>query len=125
MDSSAQQSINEEEKEIPTRGYDWNYILGIALEHRGKLISANIVAIFAVMASVPLPLLFPMLVDEVLLKKPGKVVSIINSLFPSTWDGPVLYIGFILLVTVFLRVNDHFFFTFWAFSIHLFSFLIH
>lgn len=104
MDSLAQQSTNIEEKEIPARGYDWNYILGIALEHRGKLISANIVAIFAVMASVPLPLLFPMLVDEVLLKKPGKVVSIINSLFPAAWEGPILYIGFILLATILLRV---------------------
>ena len=60
-----------DQKATPTDGYDWAYIIGIALEHKRMLIAANIVAILAVIASVPIPLLFPLLVDEVLLKQPG------------------------------------------------------
>ena len=87
-----------------SKGYDWAYIIGIALEHKKKLIAANIVAILAVIASVPIPLLFPLLVDEVLLHKPGSLVGIMNTMFPENWHGPVLYIGSVLLFTMMLRV---------------------
>ncbi|MBS1172841.1 MAG: V-type synthase subunit, partial [Proteobacteria bacterium] len=46
--------------------YTWHSILGIVREHRKDLISAHIVAILAAVASVPIPLLMPLLVDEVL-----------------------------------------------------------
>jgi ATP-binding cassette subfamily C protein len=95
---------NDGGKETPSEGYDWAYIFGIALEHKRTLIAANVVALLAVIASVPIPLLFPLLVDEVLLEKPAELVSVMNSLFPDSWQGPVLYIVFILLITVVLRV---------------------
>ncbi len=57
------------------------------------------------LASIPIPLLFPLLVDEVLLKQPGKLVGWIGQLFPAAWSGPALYILFILVVTVMLRVG--------------------
>jgi len=66
---------------------------------------ANIVAILSVLASIPIPLLFPLLVDEVLLEQPGILVSWMNGLFPAEWTGPTLYILFILLITVLLRVS--------------------
>ena len=91
-------------KEIPAGGYDWAYIIGIALKHKRTLVAANVVAVLAVIASVPIPLLFPLLVDEVLLGKPAELVSVMDSLFPDSWQGPVLYIVSILLVTVILRV---------------------
>ena len=93
-----------DQKAIPTGGYDWAYIIGIALEHKRMLIAANIVAILAVIASVPIPLLFPLLVDEVLLKQPGDLVSIMDTMFPESWHGPVLYIGFVLFFTMVLRI---------------------
>ena len=84
--------------------YDWRAIIDIALQHKRELIAANLVAIFAVLVSVPLPLLMPLLVDEVLLDKPGFMVAQMNRLFPEAWHGPVLYIVAVLLLTVLLRV---------------------
>lgn len=83
--------------------YSWRYILSVALEYRPRLIKANIIALLATVASVPLPLLMPLLVDEVLLDKPGPLVELIDPLFPAHWQGPVLYIMAVLAVTVLLR----------------------
>jgi len=83
--------------------YDWGTVIGIVKEHRRELIAANIIAVFAVLASVPLPLMMPLLVDEVLLEQPGSLVYAMDSLFPAAWHGPILYVGAILLLTVVLR----------------------
>ncbi len=88
----------------PALTYDWKYIYQIALNHKKQLISAHLIAILATIASVPVPLLMPMLVDEVLLNKPGITVATINSLFPDSWHQPTLYIGAILLFSVCLRI---------------------
>ena len=83
--------------------YNWRYILDVALEYRPLLIKANLIALCATMASVPLPLLMPLLVDEVLLGQPATLVAWCNSLFPESWHGAVLYILVILAITVVLR----------------------
>ena len=83
--------------------YDWGTVIGIVKEHRRELIAANIIAVFAVLASVPLPLMMPLLVDEVLLEQPGSLVYAMDRLFPAAWHGPVLYVAAILLLTVVLR----------------------
>ena len=83
--------------------YEWGTVIGIVKEHRRELIAANIIAVFAVLASVPLPLMMPLLVDEVLLEQPGSLVYAMDRLFPAAWHGPVLYVGAILLLTVVLR----------------------
>lgn len=90
---------------IPAAGYNWKYVLGIAFEHKRLLIFANVVAMFAVLASVPIPLLFPLLVDEVLLEIPGKLTEIIGAVFPAGWHGPVLFISAILAITIVLRLT--------------------
>ncbi|SEA55932.1 ABC transporter ATP-binding protein [Marinobacterium iners] len=84
--------------------YDWRYIFNIALRHRRELILANLIAILAATLSVPLPLLMPLLVDEVLLQQPGVVVATVNNLFSESWQGPPLYIGSVLVLTVLLRL---------------------
>ena len=66
---------------------------------------ANIIAVIATLASVPVPLLMPLLVDEVLLNQPGVVVSAINAITPTVWHGPVLYISIILIMTLCLRLT--------------------
>ena len=86
------------------REYNWQYILNIAKQHKHQLILANIIAVLATLASVPVPLLLPLPVDEVLLKQPGIVVNTINGFTPAVWHGPVLYIMFILFITLFLRL---------------------
>ncbi len=85
--------------------FGWPYLIDVALAHKRELITAHIVAILAVLAAVPLPLLMPLLVDEVLLGQPGVLVATINTLFPPPWQGPILYIGTILLLTVILRLT--------------------
>lgn len=89
--------------EISTGYYTWRTVLAIVRGHRRELVSAHVIALFSVLASVPLPLLMPLLVDEVLLDQPGFQVAAMNRLFPESWHGPVLYILAILLLTVSLR----------------------
>ncbi|PSL15832.1 ATP-binding cassette subfamily C protein [Marinobacterium halophilum] len=87
----------------PSR-YTWRYIFNIALEHKRELILANLIAIGAATLSVPLPLLMPLLVDEVLLQQPGILVEAVNAVLPETWRGPQLYIGAVLVLTILLRL---------------------
>ena len=97
-------SILEENKAV-NQVYDWEYILNIASKHRREIVYANIIAILATLASVPLPLLMPLLVDEVLLNKPAIVVATINANTPDAWHGPMLYISVILIITLCLRLT--------------------
>ncbi len=75
-------------------------------DHRRELILANVIAVFGTLAAVPVPLLMPVLVDEVLLHKPGQAVAIMNGLFPQSWQGPVLYIVATLMLTLMLRITS-------------------
>ncbi len=84
--------------------WTWRTVLDLSLRHKRELIVANLVAIGAVLASVPIPLLMPLLVDEVLLHRPGAVVGAIDRLFPDAWHGPWLYIDFTLVFVLFLRL---------------------
>ena len=84
--------------------YNWQYILTIASEHKRELVYANIIAILATLANVPVPLLMPLLVDEVLLNNPATVVKTINSMTPDSWHEPMLYIIAILVLTLCLRL---------------------
>lgn len=84
--------------------YSWQELFQRMLTHRKELVIANLVAIFAVLISVPIPLLIPLLVDEVLLDKPGWLVAWMNGLFPVEWHGAVLYISFISVLTVLMRL---------------------
>ncbi|MBU2568831.1 MAG: ABC transporter ATP-binding protein/permease [Gammaproteobacteria bacterium] len=84
--------------------YTWNYIYRIALLHKKELLVAHIIAILGTIASVPVPLLMPLLVDEVLLDKPGLVIATINRFTPEAWQGPILYILTILLLSLLLRI---------------------
>ena len=88
----------------PARAYTWQYVLGIALLHRRELVLAHVIATAAALTSVPIPLLMPLLVDEVLLQQPGTAIALMDRIFPSAWHGPLLYILAILALTVFLRL---------------------
>ncbi|MGJ0430597.1 ABC transporter ATP-binding protein [Methylobacter sp.] len=46
----------------------------------------------------------PLLVDEVLLNKPGMTIAFINSLTPTHWHTPILYIAAVLLASLLLRI---------------------
>jgi len=85
--------------------FSWRFIVSLALKHKRQIIYANVIALLAVIASVPIPLLMPLLVDEVLLNQPAQLVATVNKLFPSQWYGPTLYISATLFLTLFLRLS--------------------
>ncbi len=97
-------ALNDANSNAEATRYDWAYIRRVALQHRRELVIAHLVALLATLAAVPLPLLMPLLVDEVLLDQPGPAVAAIESLAPVSWHGPVLYILAVLLLTLVLRV---------------------
>ena len=90
------------ERPVP---FDWAYFRKVALEHKPELAWAQLVAVLATLCSIPLPLLLPLLVDEVLLGKGGPLVATIDALTPARWHGPVLYVGAAVLATLMLRVG--------------------
>ena len=102
---SKQHATEQTDTSDDVREYNWQYILEVAKQHKRQLIMANIIAVIATLASVPVPLLMPLLVDEVLLNQPGVVVNSINAITPSVWHGPVLYISIILIMTLCLRLT--------------------
>jgi len=84
--------------------YGWSYLHGIARQHRRTLIVAHLIAVAAVLFAIPIPLLMPLLVDEVLLGRPGVMVTALAGIFPAAWHGPLLYVCAILVLTVLLRL---------------------
>lgn len=84
--------------------YTWRDIFGLALKHKPRLVRANLLAIMATVMSVPVPLLLPVLVDEVLLDEPGPVLPFMDSILPGSWETPVVYIGLMVLAAFLLRV---------------------
>ncbi|MGV6827687.1 MAG: ABC transporter ATP-binding protein [bacterium] len=83
--------------------YTWSGLIHMVTSHRRELVAANIIAVLGALASVPVPLLIPILVDEVLLEQPGAAIAAMNQIFPASWHGPVLYIFAVLFLTLILR----------------------
>ncbi len=84
----------------------WAQIRRLAMQHKRSLILANILAILATLCSVPIPLLLPLLVDEVLLGQSGQALNIMNRWLPSVWQQAVGYIGLMLVITFVLRLSS-------------------
>ncbi|WOE77932.1 ABC transporter ATP-binding protein [Pseudomonas protegens] len=83
----------------------WGEIRRLALQHRKSLWIANGVAVLATLCSVPIPLLLPLLVDEVLLGHGDGALQVMNRLLPDGWQSATGYIGLMLLVTLILRCS--------------------
>lgn len=101
--STSKHTLNTSHVQTP-EGYSWRYIFRIALQHKKQLISGHLIAILATAASVPVPLLMPLLVDEVLLAKPGMVLQTIDPWLPAEWRQPIAYITLILIASLLLRL---------------------
>ena len=87
---------------VPDR-LTWGEIRRLALRNKKALWIANGVAVLATLCSVPIPLLLPLLVDEVLLGNGDAALKVMNHALPSAWQTSVGYIGLMLLVTLLLR----------------------
>jgi len=81
--------------------YSFKKILDELFRYKKEFIVANIIAVIAVLVSTPAPLLMPLLVDEVLLKKRGFLTDHIDKLFGH--QEAYVYILTVLFMTVFLR----------------------
>jgi len=81
-------------------------ILNIIIEKKITLFYGQIIAIIATLISVPIPLMLPVMVDEVLLNKPGIFVLSINSILGSS--SAFIYILIVTFSVVFLRFTYYF-----------------
>ncbi len=75
----------------------------LVLEKRSYLIWGQIVTLIAILVSIPIPLMLPVLVDEILLKKPDLFVNTIDTLFGE--GTPFYYIAIVAFAVIFLRVS--------------------
>jgi len=81
----------------------WAEIRRLALRHRKALLLANAVAVLTTLCSVPIPLLLPLLVDEVLLGNGDAALLVMNRFLPAGAQQAVGYIGLMLVLTLLLR----------------------
>ncbi|MFX4230787.1 ABC transporter ATP-binding protein [Aliarcobacter butzleri] len=88
---------------------DLKYIWKLLLEKKKILILGQIITLITIVVSVPIPLMLPALVDEVLLNKPAFFVSNIDKLFGN--GNAFYYIFMVTSGVVFLR------FLYYVFSI--------
>ncbi|MCH9740616.1 MAG: ABC transporter ATP-binding protein/permease [Epsilonproteobacteria bacterium] len=70
-------------------------------KHKKVLIIANFIAIFSTLLSIPVPLLIPLLIDEVILGKEGWITEGIDQFL--TISSPEYYILTVLIITIVLR----------------------
>ncbi|HFQ5079029.1 TPA: ABC transporter ATP-binding protein [Vibrio vulnificus] len=83
-----------------------SWLLTQAKKHKSRLVFANLIAIVATLVSVPIPLLMPLMVDEVLLDQPGKGLAVMNTLLPQAWQTPTGYIFLTLLLVILMRITS-------------------
>ncbi|MGB3751113.1 MAG: ABC transporter ATP-binding protein [Arcobacteraceae bacterium] len=77
-------------------------IFTLMLAQKPMLIWGQIITLLAIAVSIPIPLMLPIMVDEVLLNKPDFIVHSIDNLF-GTGDA-LYYIAIAAAVVIFLRV---------------------
>ncbi|MCG9787026.1 ABC transporter ATP-binding protein/permease [Vibrio mediterranei] len=74
--------------------------------HKSRLIAANIIALIATLISVPIPLLMPLMVDEVLLNQPSTGLQYMNMIMLDSWQTPIGYIALTLVLVVLMRTTS-------------------
>jgi ATP-binding cassette subfamily C protein len=77
-------------------------IFKLILDKKPALIYGQIVTLLAIVVSVPIPLMLPVMVDEVLLGKPSHIVHAIDSIFIGG-STPFFYIALVAIMVIFLR----------------------
>jgi ATP-binding cassette subfamily C protein len=78
-----------------------NSILKEINHHKKILILANLIAIISILLSIPVPLLIPKLIDEVVLGKEGYITNIIDQYISI--GSAEYYILVVLIITIILR----------------------
>ncbi|MDA9557827.1 ABC transporter ATP-binding protein/permease [Vibrio sp.] len=83
---------------------DKSWLINQAKQYKRTLIYANCIAFLATAISVPIPLLLPLMVDEVLLDQPANGIATLNQLIPETWQTPTGYILVMLFCIILMRI---------------------
>ncbi len=78
----------------------------LILDDKRSLIYGQIITLLSILISIPIPLMLPIMVDEVLLHKPAHFVESIDFLFGAT--TPFYYIALVTLAVIFLRFIYYF-----------------
>ena len=81
--------------------YSFKKILSEIKKYKKEFILAQIIAILATIISIPIPMLMPLLIDEVLLQKPGFWINTISKIFGNC--DAFCYVLITLIVVVLLR----------------------
>jgi ATP-binding cassette subfamily C protein len=76
-------------------------IFKLLLKDKKSLLLGQFVTIIAIIISIPIPLMLPVLVDEILLEKPDLFVSSINSFFGE--GNAFYYIAIVTIAVIILR----------------------
>lgn len=84
--------------------FSFSQIITSAFRYKKQLIYANIIAISAALLSVPIPLILPLMVDEVLLNKPASAIEAMNTFLPAGYQTAIFYIITALIFSVLLRL---------------------
>ncbi len=82
--------------------YTFKNIFKALLDYKKELVLANIIAIIAVLVSLPIPLMVPYLIDEILLKKPGIMIESVNHFFAPPHEA-YFYVAVILICSILFR----------------------
>ncbi|MDQ7055417.1 MAG: ABC transporter ATP-binding protein [Persephonella sp.] len=81
--------------------YSWQKIFQEVKKYRKELILGHIFAVVATLISIPTPLFLPLLVDEVLLNKPGIFIETYQKFFGK--GNPVTYTLTALIIVLIMR----------------------
>ena len=105
MRRSVTSEVNQTQNTLPkNESFSFNQIITSAFKYKKQLIYANIIAIIAALLSVPIPLILPLMVDEVLLNKPAGAIAAMNTFLPVSFQTAIFYIITALIFSVFLRL---------------------
>ena len=81
--------------------YTWKKIFKEIKKHKKELVLGHIIAVLATAVSIPTPLFLPLLVDEVLLNKPGIFTKTFDAIFGK--GNPITYTLAALIIVLIMR----------------------
>lgn len=74
--------------------------------HPKRLLLGQTLAVIGALMAVPVPLLMPLLVDEVLLHQPATLTKLVGFVLPEAWMSAVAVVVLVTVVTILLRLSS-------------------
>lgn len=90
------------QNKIKNNKITFRYLWETLLEKKKPLIWGQIITLITILVSVPIPIMLPKLVDEVLLDKPASFIQTVDYIFGS--GNAFYYIAIVTLCVIFLRL---------------------